>query len=90
MIILPKELLEKLVTSEYLTMNDREHLINYIEMMEDYRIFYELFNILQERINKAIEYIKNDWYELNTRDIEHCANLGKDIRIVLLNILQGK
>lgn len=43
----------------------------------------------QQRIDKAIEYIKNNWYELNTRDIEHCINLNKDIRIDLLNILQG-
>lgn len=44
----------------------------------------------KSRIDKAIEYIKNDWYELNTRDIEHVVNLGKDIRIDLLNILQGE
>ena len=43
----------------------------------------------KSRCEKAIEYIKNDWYELNTLDIEHCINLGKDIRIDLLNILQN-
>ena len=43
----------------------------------------------KSRIDKAIEYIKNDWYELNTRDIEHCINFNKDIRIDLLNILKG-
>ena len=44
----------------------------------------------KSRIDKAVKYIKNDWYELNTRDIEHCINLNKDIRIDLLNILQGE
>lgn len=44
----------------------------------------------KSRIEKAVEYIKKDWYELNTRDIEHCINLAKDIRIDLLNILQGE
>lgn len=52
MIILPKELLEKLETCEYLTMNDREQLIKYIEVMEDYRIFYDFYNILQARVEQ--------------------------------------
>ena len=47
-------------------------------------------DIYKSRIEKAVDYIKKDWYELNTRDIEHCINLCKDIRIDLLNILQGE
>ena len=54
--------------------------VNILEMkLEDYK----------SRCEKAIELIKNDWYKLNTLDIEHCINLGKDIRIDLLNILQN-
>ena len=77
MIILPKELLEKLVTSEYLTLNDREQLINYIEMMEDYRIFYELYNILQakvERLNNIINELEkwlNEEYDATIFDYQN-------------------
>ena len=44
---------------------------------------------LSNRINKAIEYIINNWYELNTVNIENVVDLGKDIRITLFNILKG-
>ena len=57
---------------------------------ENFKEVYALMKINMMsvlKLNKeAIEYIKNDWYELNTRDIEHCINLGKDIRIDLLNL----
>ena len=53
------------------------------KILEDNWLAYMKIN------QEAIEYIKNNWYELNTLDIEHCVNLGKDIRIDLLNILQG-
>lgn len=59
---------------------------------ENKRLFKEKLDIQKDftnRIYKAIEYIKDDWYKLNTLDIEHCVNLGKDIRIDLLNILQN-
>ena len=46
-------------------------------------------SIYKSRCERAIGYIKSDWYKLNTRDIEHVVNLGKDIRIDLLNILQN-
>lgn len=37
---------------------------------------------------KAIEFIKEWWYEKNTRDINRIVSLG-DKRIDLLNILEG-
>lgn len=44
---------------------------------------------LQQRIDKAIEYIKKKWYEKNTRNIEDMISLG-DWRLDLLEILGGK
>ena len=40
------------------------------------------------RNEKAVEYIKEWWYEKNTRDINRIVSLG-DKRIDLYNILQG-
>lgn len=62
--------------------NDDELLIsnamNYAEL-QDYK----------SRNEKAVEYIKEWWYEKNTRDINRIVSLG-DKRIDLLNILQGE
>ena len=49
----------------------------------------ETSNQLQQRINKAIEYIKNKWYSKNTRNIEELYSLG-NWQIELLEILGGK
>lgn len=42
----------------------------------------------KQRNEKAIEFIKEWWYEKNTRDINRIVSLG-DKRIDLLNILKG-
>ena len=42
----------------------------------------------KSRNEKAIEFIKEWWYEKNTRDINRIVSLG-DKRIDLLNILEG-
>ena len=44
---------------------------------------------LQNRIDKATQYIKNDWYKKDTRDIENMISLG-DWRLDLLEILKGE
>ena len=44
---------------------------------------------LQQRIDKAIEYIKNNWYSKNTRNIDELHSLG-DWRLDLLEILGDK
>ena len=46
-------------------------------------------NELQKRIDKAIEYIEEKWYEKNTMDIYSVVSTG-DIRIDILKILKGE
>lgn len=45
-------------------------------------------DIYKQRNEKAVEFIKEWWYEKNTRDINRIVSLG-DKRIDLYNILQG-
>ena len=46
-------------------------------------------NKLENKIDKSIEYIKNNWYSKNTRNIEELHSLG-DWRLDLLEILGDK
>ena len=100
-----KEIIEALKPLEnikehqlYLTTKEQKILLDYItnlqeeneRLKERVQIGQNAFLSLTSKINKAIDYIKKDWYELNTRDIEHVVSLEKDIRIDLLNILQGE
>ena len=48
----------------------------------------EDLDMLGERIDKAVEYIKNNWYSKNTRNIDELHSLG-DWRLDLLEILNG-
>ena len=57
------------------------------QLYQDYLV--EQNKDLQQRIDKATEYIKNKWYEKNTRNIEDMISLG-DWRLDLLEILGGK
>ena len=45
-------------------------------------------DLLEYRIDKAVEYIKNNWYSKNTRNIDELHSLG-DWRLDLLEILNG-
>ena len=46
-------------------------------------------DIYKSRNEKAIEYIKNNWFSKNTRNIDELHSLG-DWRLDLLNILKGE
>jgi len=58
-------------------LEEKERLKEKINKLEDYK----------QRNEKAVEYIKEWWYEKNTRDINRIVSLG-DKRIDLYNILQ--
>lgn len=60
-------------------LKEKEELKEKINKLEDYK----------SRNEKAVEYIKEWWYEKNTRDINRIVSLG-DKRIDLYNILQGE
>lgn len=60
-------------------LKEKEELKEKINKLEDYK----------QRNEKAVEYIKEWWYEKNTRDINRIVSLG-DKRIDLYNILQGE
>lgn len=59
-------------------LKEKEELKEKINKLEDYK----------QRNEKAVEFIKEWWYEKNTRDINRIVSLG-DKRIDLYNILQG-
>ena len=67
-----------------------QNIIDYIAELENetYKLT-ELWNKEVDKRRKAIEYIKEWWYEKNTTDIEHVISLG-DKRIDLFNILNGR
>ena len=62
---------------------ENERLKAQLELEEDNRHF------LNNKIDKAIEYIEEKWYEKNTMDIYSVVSTG-DIRIDILKILKGE
>jgi uncharacterized protein YjaZ len=60
-----------------------------LEKSEELKLYKQALKDKCNAIDKAIEYIKNKWYEKNTRNIEDMVSFG-DWRLDLLEILGGK
>lgn len=59
-------------------------------LREEMRLQRENKN-LQQQIDKAIEYIENDWYKLNTRDINSIVISGDKNKLLnVRKILKGE
>jgi hypothetical protein len=60
------KVIDKLNTTQYLTIEEREDLLDLLEQAEDKTIYYNLYVLLQAKIDKAIEYIKTKKAIINT------------------------
>ena len=66
----------------------REMIDNYV-LKEHYERVKDEKLELQQRIDKAIEYIEKQWYSINTTNINDIVSLG-NWKLDLLSILRGE